>query len=65
MLEMAAVRFKQIEQAGACAKDIVVISAAVSGPGSQGRLSDVRLVKQPIEGRTIELTKRSCSRTCV
>ncbi len=42
---MAAVRFEQIEQAGVCAKDIVVISATVSGPRSQGRISDLRLVK--------------------
>ncbi len=59
---MAAVRF---EQAGVCAKDIVVTSAIVSGPGSQGTMSDLRLVRQQTAGRTMEQTKRSCSRTCV
>lgn len=43
---MAAVRFEQIEQAGVCAMDIVVIGATVSGPGSQLRISSSRLVKQ-------------------
>ncbi len=43
---MAAVRFEQTEQAGVCAKDIVVISATVSGPGSQDRISDSCFVKQ-------------------
>ena len=56
---MAAVRF---EQAG---EDIVVTSAIVSGPGSQGTMSDLRLVRQQNAGRTMEQTKRSCSRTCV
>ena len=64
MLDMAAVRFEQIEQAGVCAMDIIVIGATVSGPGSQLRISGSRLVKQRTVGCTIELIKRSCSRTC-
>ncbi len=51
MLDMAAVRFEQIEQAGVCVIAIVVTGATVSGPGRQLGISSSRFLKQ----RTREL----------
>ncbi len=50
MLDMAAVRFEQIEQAGVCVIAIVT-GATVSGPGRQLGISSSRFLKQ----RTREL----------